>query len=251
MTHVDDDDDRATADAVLRRVRKLLDKAQGTSNQHEAEAFERKAAELISRHRVDPARLADNDHRQLQLRQVNLGRGTYVRARLALLIAVARPHDVDIVFERTADGTVAHMGGFPADLDLTEVMFQSLHAQAAARMADIRKASAAETRRYRRSFLFGFASRIESILTAEVAAAAASAGGEGGRPGVELALVERQATVKAFVRSELGPVRSARRPGGVLPQGFAAGSAAAGAADVGRSRLAARPALARGSRSVA
>ena len=38
---------------LLGRVRKLLDKAEGTTNAHEADAFSRKAAELIAEHRID------------------------------------------------------------------------------------------------------------------------------------------------------------------------------------------------------
>ncbi len=43
---------------LLVRVRKLLDKAEATTNAHEADAFSRKAAELIAAHRIDPDRLA-------------------------------------------------------------------------------------------------------------------------------------------------------------------------------------------------
>ena len=51
-------DDPSADESVVRRVRKLLDKAEGTSNPHEAEAFSRKAAEIAARHRIDHERLA-------------------------------------------------------------------------------------------------------------------------------------------------------------------------------------------------
>ena len=50
-----------TESDLLVRVRKLLDKAEGTLNAHEADAFSRKAAELIAEHRIDPERLAAVD----------------------------------------------------------------------------------------------------------------------------------------------------------------------------------------------
>ena len=85
---------------LLLRVRKLLDKAEATTNAHEADAFSRKAAELIADHRIDPDRLAAVDAADdLQVREIEIGRGAYVRARLALLQAIAEANDVRVVFQ--------------------------------------------------------------------------------------------------------------------------------------------------------
>ena len=43
--------------ALLDKVRKLLAMAEGSANPNEADAFSRKAAELIAAHRIDPERL--------------------------------------------------------------------------------------------------------------------------------------------------------------------------------------------------
>ena len=59
---------------LLDRVRKLLAKAEGTDNPHEAEAFSAKAAELIALYRIDPARLVARADDRLELRRVPLGR---------------------------------------------------------------------------------------------------------------------------------------------------------------------------------
>ena len=72
--------------AVLTKVRKLLAKAESTDNPNEADAFAAKAAELIAHHRIDAARLEDGGRQvQLAVRRVPVGRGAYVRGRLALL----------------------------------------------------------------------------------------------------------------------------------------------------------------------
>ena len=137
-----------------------MDKASATANVHEADAFSRKAAELVARHRIDPAALAERRSDELGVREVALGRGAYVRARLALLMAVAEAHDTRVVFGTTPTGTVAYVAGYASDLDVVEVMYTSLHAQAASQMAVERRSTAAATQRFRRSFLFGYADRV-------------------------------------------------------------------------------------------
>ena len=145
---------------MVSRVRKLMDKAAATSNAHEADAFSRKAAALIAQHRIDPDALADSETDELAVREIVLGRGAYVRARLALLMAVAEAHDARVVFASTPTGTVAYVAGHASDLELVEVMYTSLHAQAAAQMATERRSTPAATQRHRRSFLFGYADRV-------------------------------------------------------------------------------------------
>ena len=93
------------ADPVLAKVRKLLAKAEATHNEHEADAFAAKAATLIATHRIDPARLlAAGPGDELAVRYETMGRGAYVRARLALLGAVAESHDCEIVWKSGPDG---------------------------------------------------------------------------------------------------------------------------------------------------
>lgn len=229
---------------LLHRVRKLLDKAIATSNPHEAEAFSAKAAELITRHRIDPDQLqAHSTKRDLSVRTVPLGRGAYVRARLSLLAAVASANDVRVVYDATPTGTVAYLAGFVDDLDVVEVMYHSLHAQAAAQMAGERRATSAATQRHRRSFLFGYAERMGHLLAtarSDIEADSNTA------TGVALALVERRQRVDEFAKESFGRVRKARAPG--LPQasGWNAGFAAADSADLGRTRLSGRRAIGRG-----
>ena len=235
-----------TTAELLVRVRKLLDKAEGTSNAHEADAFSRKAAEIIAAHRIDPARLVDVDPSDdLRVCEFELGRGAYVRARLALLQAVAEPHDVRVVFVSRPNGTVAMAAGFRSDLDVVEVLYNSLHQQAASQMAGERRGTPAATQRFRRSFLFGFAEKISQTLKDSQAVAAGSEGAvdDSGRHAV--AVLSRNSRIDDFAATAFGRGRTARAPSAAQAGGWAAGSVAASRADVGRSRLSGRRAIGR------
>lgn len=231
--------------SLVARVRKLMDKAEATSNVHEADAFSRKAAELIARHRIDPASLADTDRDDLAIREIALGRGAYVRARLALLMAVAEAHDSRVVFAATPTGTVAYVAGRSSDLDLVEVMYTSLHAQAAARMSMEHRATAAATQRHRRSFLFGYADRVAKSFddARRNARAASPESGDADVAGRSPARLEQRDQVDRFVAERFGRVRAARSAAGAEVGGWTAGSAAAERADLGRKRVAERRSL--------
>ena len=116
-------------------------------------------------------------------------------------------------------------------------------------MAGIRKGSGAATQRFRRSFLFGFADRIGTILDAAAAAASSTGSVRTSTTtgsAVALELAERKSRVRDFAASSFGRVRTARRPSSAQPGGFQAGESAAGRADVGRVRVAGRKAIGRG-----
>ncbi len=156
----------AVSEAMHGKVRKLLAKAEATDNPNEAAAFSAKAAQLIAAHRIDPSRLAAEhaDGDRLGLRRVPIGRGAYVRARLALLGAVAAANDCELVWQSGPDGATALLAGFESDLDATLVLHESLHLQAAGQMAALRRSTPAATQRWRRAFLFGFAARVGELL---------------------------------------------------------------------------------------
>jgi hypothetical protein len=234
--------------SLVERVRKLLDKAARTDNEHEADTFARKAAELVARHRIDPARLADDRSRDdLAVIEIAVGRGAYVRARLALLGSIAHAHDVRMVFQATPAGTVALLAGPRDELGVVEVIYTSLHQQAGVHMAGIRQPTGAATQRVRRAFLFGFADRIGELLQ-EARTSIESEVPVGGGPHEERALVlqARRDRVDAYAQQTWGKVRSAAQPKAVSPAGFARGVQAAERADVGRTRLAGRRSLGSG-----
>ncbi|WP_040495480.1 DUF2786 domain-containing protein [Ilumatobacter nonamiensis] len=232
---------------LVERVRKLLDKAARTDNEHEAELFERKAAELVARHRIDPERIADRSlPDDLALLEVEVGRGAYVRGRLDLLHNIADSQDVRMVFRSTPRGSVATLAGRRDDLDVVEVMYTSLHQQVAGKMAELRGPTGASTQRQRRAFLFGFATRVGELLAETRARVESGAARSDATGTTALVLRERKGRVDEFARESWGRVRSASAPSAVSPDGFARGFAAAEGADLGRRRLGVRRGLGAG-----
>lgn len=236
---------RRGEEELIDRVRKLLAMAESTTNANEAEAFSAKAAALIAAHRLDAAHVRDSLARgHLAVLPVPIGRGAYVRARLALLTVVAGHHDCEVVFRTGPAGTTALVAGFRSDLDMTEVLYTSLHAQAATQMAALRRATPAATQRHRRSFLFGFARRIGELLDAAGPARPGSPAAAGGPAGDLLPdLVERTQRVRRFAANEFGRVVVASPARPAQAAGWRDGHRAAGRADLGRRRVGDRKAL--------
>ena len=220
--------------SVLTKVKKLLAMAEGTSNSNEADAFSRKAAELIAEHRIDPERLAAEAGDDLHIVQFTLGRGAYVRGRLALLQTVGTAHGCRTVFEVHDRGTVAFVAGFRSDLDTVELLYNSLHAQAATRMGQERRTTPAATQQWRRSFMFGYADQIRSMLKKS---------DEQARQHVHPAssalpaLRARDRRVDEFARQKFGRVVAARRPKAATLTGWEAGRKAASRANLGHQQV--------------
>ena len=238
-------------DLLLERIRKLLDKAARTDSVHEAEAFSAKAADLVARHRISPIQLERRGGRgrDLSIRELLVGRGAYVRGRLALLGNIADAHDVRMVYQATPEGSVAFLAGQRDDLDVVEVMYASLHAQVAGQMAAMRRATGAATQRERRAFLFGFANRIGDLLAESARSAKVESERRGGATAATaLAVRARRERVDGFADESWGKVRSAARPARLSPDGYGQGVAAAERADVGRTRLDRRASIGRGRR---
>jgi hypothetical protein len=231
------------AASLIEKVRKLLAMAEGTSNRNEADAFSRKAAELIAAHRIDPDRLRTAVHDELGVLELALGRGAYVRGRLSLLQAIGEAHGCRTVFEIHDRGTIAFVAGFRSDLDTVELLYNSLHNQAASRMAGERRATPAATQQWRRSFLFGYSQQIYAMLrsTGEEAIKRVHPS-SAALP----SLRARDKRVDEFTRQRWGRVAAARRPKAATATGFQAGQRAASRADIGRARLSGLPAIGRG-----
>lgn len=237
----------AAASPVIERVRKLLAKAERSEHPHEADAFAAKAAELIAAHRITPEALAAARRSgALTLREIALGRGAYVRARLRLLSEIASVHDADVVFQSGPTGMTAFVAGFRDDLDAIDVLYDSLHRQAAMQMLGQRRRTAAATQRFRRAFLFGFGERVGELLRAARRDAEAATVGPDGRDDMVLALRDRRARVAAFTARSFPRVVAASRPAPASAHGWDRGRTAADQADLGRRRMAGRRALGRG-----
>lgn len=228
---------------LIDKVRKLLAMAEGSANPNEADAFSRKAAELIALHRIDPDRLRAEAAADLDVLEVDLGRGAYVRGRLSLLGAIGDAHGCKVVYEVRPHGTVALVAGFRSDLDTVSLLYHSLHTQASSRMSTERRATAAATQQWRRSFLFGYAAQIRTMLQQSAE--------EAHRQSVSAsttlpALRARDRRVEEFSSERFGRVVAARRPKPAIATAWEAGRDAAARADLGRERINGTRAIGRG-----
>jgi len=158
---------------LLARIRALLAKAESSTFEAEAEAFTAKAQELMARHRIDravlaedvPGRLADG----VEGRQITVD-DPYATAKFHLLAGLADVNGARAVWSRGQ--SVATVFGFPVEVDIIEELFTSLLVQATAAMQ--REGSKQDaygrnrTRAFRRSFLLAFADRVARRLQESV-----------------------------------------------------------------------------------
>jgi hypothetical protein len=201
-------------DPKLAIIRGLLAKAESTQYPAEAEAFTAKAQAMMSDARLDEATVRANSGRRStsQVSAIRIGiDAPYIAAKQSLLHVVAEANDVRCVFHRGAD--LATVVGPIGQLAHVEVLFTSLLIQAQSAMdADAAGAPAGSrvrSRRYRSSFIVGFAWRIGERLRSirEVSLAAASS------EALPVLVADDRATVDLFDRlvGRTKPIRSSAK----------------------------------------
>ena len=150
---------------ILTRVRALLAKAESTDFADEADSFTQKAQELMTRHSIDVAMLhaiSGGAHQPVQGRRVHLD-PPYVDAKASIAGAVGGANRCRVVLDG-AYGLIT-VFGFDTDLDVFEVLFTSLLAQATIALVAASRAASiandgARTKSFRQSFLLSYADRI-------------------------------------------------------------------------------------------
>lgn len=167
-------DPSSAADPVLEKVRALLAQAESTSFEAEAEVFTAKAQELMTRHAIDLAMVAEAD--QGAVGGCNTERpetirvpidDPYVDMKSLMLQVVAEVSRCRAIFHpRYAFTTVV---GFAHDLSATEMLFTSLLVQAQSSLAEAGRNAPAgartRSRSFKSSFLMGYANRVGERLT--------------------------------------------------------------------------------------
>ena len=158
---------------LAEKIAALLDKAASTPYEAEAEAFVAKAQELMARHRIDRAVLADQAPGRLadgvEGRRIVV-EDPYATAKFHLLAGLAEVNGARAVWSRGQ--SVATVFGFPVEVDIIEELFTSLLVQATAAMQREGSKQDADgrnrTRAFRRSFLLAFADGVARRLQASV-----------------------------------------------------------------------------------
>jgi hypothetical protein len=240
-------DPASTAETAMRRIRGLLDQAENTPFPDEAETFAAKAAELMARHRIDQAMVDRHRRRRhggiVEL-DIELGRGQYVRARLALLGAVASAFDCRLLTSSGPDGRTGHVIGHSSDAEQVSLLYTSLLVQAT-RAADVETTPRGQARvSFRRGFLLGFAQRVGDRLAEQMAAAVEQADSSDGDDHTEstgrsvaLVLADRRSEVDAWVADRYGPLTRLGQAAPVHHEAVSRGAVAGDRADIGGRRV--------------
>ena len=163
---------------VLDKIGKLLAQAEGTDNEHEADAFVTRAQELATTYAVDlelararqAARRLTTADEAFEQRKLVIGeRGKRGNRQLVVLyLVVAEPNDVMVNVAN--DSTFVLGFGYPPDLDVVEQLWASLATQMASAAA--RRLRAGEHREariaavsWRLSFYEGWMHAVQQRLT--------------------------------------------------------------------------------------
>ncbi|MFE2939346.1 DUF2786 domain-containing protein [Streptomyces sp. NPDC059255] len=232
---------------MLTRIRALLAKAEATGYPQEAEALTAKAQELMARHSIDEALLADRTHRGDVPGACRIGvDAPYETAKAILLDAVAAANRCRAVWN-SAYG-FSTVVGFEPDLEAVELLHTSLLVQGTSAMTRAEAAQRAggrkRTKTFRQSFLMAYAHRLGERLAAATEQATEQAADEaaerraeetaasGGGSGLLPVLAAREAAV-ADRTDRMFPETVATRVRGVTDaEGWTHGISAADAAHV-------------------
>ncbi len=202
-------------DVWVRRVQKLLAKAESTSHLAEAESLRAKAVELISTHRIDLARVEidESTERKVVVKNLSVAATPYMGAWSSLLSTISSHYDCGMFWVSRSSGRLFSVAGHPSDVSLVLYTFTSLVSQSAAELELTETAERASGRTlgnmlaWRRSFYLGFvsgvASRFRDIAReyAAARAAACSVDASAGEHTLEIELVARRKAVADYMSS--------------------------------------------------
>ncbi|WP_199041686.1 DUF2786 domain-containing protein [Glycomyces salinus] len=157
----------AESSKAYEKIRALLAKAEATDSDAEAEAFTAKAQQLIARHSINEALLAESPDAALETAAVRIYiEKPYEKPKSELLHVVADANGCRSVYSLTA-GFATVVGG-ATNLRSVELLYNSLLVQATSAMTRAGSkrdgSGRSRTRSFRQSFLASFAARIGERL---------------------------------------------------------------------------------------
>jgi hypothetical protein len=229
----------------LGQVRALLAQAEDpAATPAEAEAYNRKASELIARYGIDAAMLAQTDPSTDAVgdRVIDV-EPPYGYDKVGLLNVVALGCRCRVVARARRSGGrkswSIHLFGFRSDLERVELLYTSLLLQSASRLTSTPVPPGANAGAFRRSWLEGFSVAVQRRLKAAEAAALSAAAKEAASPdpgrSMEVVLVDRGALVDRAVEAEYPRLKQGRRRS-LSGSGYGAGHAAGRRAELGADR---------------
>lgn len=212
------------------RIQNLLAKAESTEFPDEADALISKAQVLMRQHAIDEAMLGDRERSGEPVNHVFTVEGSYLKAKIQILAAIARNNTVQLVLGAKHSKTQSvHMVGYQSDIDQVTAMYGAMIMYATREM--IAAPQVGHGKSFRNSFLLAFASTLASRLK-EANKEAESCTDDS--TGVAIVLASRQDSVDAKV-SELFPrLRSSSGSTATSSAGYQAGRSAGERASIGK-----------------
>lgn len=244
-----------TDDKILARIAALLRQAEGTDNEHEADAFMAAAQRLATATSIDlaVARSHSDKRTQAQMpvqRTITIGnagaRGLRTYVQLFTVIA----HANDVKCDVASNSTFVYAYGFAEDIDASHALYASLVTQMV-KASEAYIASGAHrptpTITARLNFQLAFGARIgHRLQEAREEAQRAATKGRDSQPGTAIALRDKDIELKDFYRAT-SPARGTWRATSAAA-GYSSAARRAGDRAGRKARLGHSPELA-GSRS--
>lgn len=229
---------------MVDKIQKLLAKAEGTTNEHEAATFMAAAQRLMLEHAIEEGMLAKADPARKTrpiVRTMEFGKNqTGIKALRYLLAGVAENNRCKVWME--PGRKFMGIAGFEEDVEFVLMLTGSIRVQMATALATAAKEPVAKAiggKTFAVNFLYGYVSRVITRLKAMQRAATEEVVGRSNLP----VLLDRKAAVEAVAPQKLrkGPPTKNRVSGAA----YGAGANAANNADLsgGRGNLAGRRAI--------
>ncbi|MFV2195267.1 DUF2786 domain-containing protein [Nocardiopsis sp. LOL_012] len=224
-------------DNILRKVRALLAKAEAASTDAERLAYTAKADQWMARHSIDAA-LLNEQHGTTDAPTFKRVRVTNPRAlaKAELLMAIADAVRCKGLRDRLRNGAVhVSVYGYPTDIERVEILYTSLLLQMANGLETTEVPRWADTRTFRRSWLYGFALQVGQRLTDIQKTAEHDTTPTEGQS-TALVLRDRSKAVEDLVNGQV-PKINKPKVAPLDPDGYEAGQDAADHADLGQTRM--------------
>lgn len=222
----------------LARVRALLAKAESTEFPQEAEALSARAQEMMARHSIDRALLAEEpgESEAASGRRLPVD-APYDEHKAVLLHEVAEANHCRAVWHQELG--LCTVMGFAGDVEAVDLMFTSLLVQAETAMrasgAVRDRSGRAAGKAFRASFMSAFSVRVGERLVESARAAERAAQAETGTDLVPV-FAAREREVERAVAEAFGELTYSRVRGPYSEDGWVEGRAAADAASLGSRR---------------
>lgn len=236
--------DIAAPDDMKRKIRALLDKAEGTDNPNEAEAFSAKAMELMAKYAITEAMLQKDKSGitgKVITFDISLTGEQYAKVGQSLAHVISLAFRCEMVVTqgwefnfqsnrkvRTREMTFI---GFESDISQVTTLYRSLRMQQMFAMATVKVPEYEHGKTFLQSFAIGFNKAVADRLTQITQAATNEA--EADNPGTALVLVDRSQMVQLAFKAMYPKLTKGTGASASNWSGYAKGHEAGQRADLG------------------